>query len=240
MAESRVRENLGRVRERIDAACARSGRTPESVQLVAVSKRIPLPLLIDACRAGQWVLGENRVKEALDRQVELSAALVEAGLPTDRLVWHFIGHLQSNKAVHASGSFDMMHGVDSMKLAQRLSTLAVVSGRTERILLEVNISREPQKHGFEPIDVAFLAAQVGGLPGLDLCGLMGMARAGAPEDELRRTFASLRRLGETASDYSGLALPELSMGMSGDFEEAITEGATIIRVGGAIFGERSV
>ena len=240
MTGPRVKENLERVRERIDAACARVGRTGESVQLVAVSKRIPLPLLVDACRAGQWALGENRVQDALSRQTELTAALAAAGLPADRVVWHFIGHLQGNKVARAVGRFDLLHGVDSLKLAQRLSGPADEGGRTERILLEVNISREPQKHGFSPVEVAETAARIGQLPGLELRGLMGMARSGAAEAELRTTFASLRRLAETAREFSGLSLPELSMGMSGDFEAAIAEGATIVRVGGAIFGERSV
>ncbi|MBU8870773.1 MAG: YggS family pyridoxal phosphate-dependent enzyme [Gemmatimonadales bacterium] len=240
MTGSRVQENLERVRERIDTACARAGRTPRSVKLVAVSKRIPLPLLVDVCQAGQWDLGENRVQDALDRQAELSVALTEAGLPTDRVVWHFIGHLQGNKVGRVGGNFDLLHGVDSVKLAQRLSRTAEEGNRTERILLEVNISREKQKHGFTPEEVVEAAANIGALPGLELGGLMGMGRFGATETELRKTFASLRELAGAARKFSGLSLPELSMGMSGDFEEAIAEGSTLIRVGGAIFGERSV
>lgn len=238
MSGTLVRENLERLRERIDAACAQAGRSPESVLLVAVSKRIPLPLLVEACRAGQWALGENRVQDALDRQDELSAALLREGLSPERLDWHFIGHLQGNKAGRAGGRFSLLHGIDSIKLAQRLSQLATRSGRSDRILLEVNISREPQKHGFQPEEVAEATALIGNLPGLELGGLMGMASAESSETTLRETFASLRVLAEIAADFSGFPLPELSMGMSGDFEEAIAEGATIVRVGGAIFGPR--
>lgn len=239
MTGLRVEENVERVREKIDAACAKAGRPTGAVQLVAVSKRIPLPLVVDACRAGQWVLGENRVQDALDRQTELSAALAEAGLPTDRVVWHFIGHIQGNKAGRATGRFAMLHGVDSLKLAQRLARLAEEGSVTERVLLEVNISQEPQKHGFLPDEVVEVAARIGELPGLELCGLMGMGKFGAGEVELRTMFASLRRLAESAREFSSLPLPELSMGMSGDFEAAIAEGSTLVRVGGAIFGERS-
>ena len=239
MTGSQVRDNLERVKERIELSCARAGRASGSVVLVAVSKRISLPLVVDAVRAGQWVLGENKIPEAVDRQAELSTSLAQEGLPADQVAWHFLGHIQGNKAGRAGGRFDLLHGIDSLKLAQRLSRLADERGRSDRILLEVNISREPQKHGFSPEEVAEAAAEIGGLPGLEVRGLMGMSRAGAPGKELRETFASLREVAENARGFCGLPLPELSMGMSGDFEEAIAEGATIVRVGSAIFGPRS-
>lgn len=238
MSGSLVSENLERIGARIAIACARAGRNPESIRLVAVSKRIPLPLVVEACRAGQWIFGENRVQDALQRQDDLALALAAEGLPTDRAEWHFIGHLQGNKAGRAGGRFSLLHGIDSIKLAERLSHLARETDRTERILLEVNISGEPQKHGFAAEEVAEAAARIGDLSGLRLEGLMGMASAQADEAGLRRTFASLRELSESAARSCGLPLPELSMGMSGDFEAAIAEGATIIRVGGAIFGPR--
>lgn len=238
MTGVRVSENLEQVRERIAGACAAAGRDPDAVRLVAVCKRIPLPLVVDACRAGHWLFGENRIPDALDRQPEVAAALEAAGLGSARPEWHFIGHLQRNKAGRAVGRFALQHGVDSFKLAERLSRLADEQGGREQILLEVNISKEPQKHGFAPDEVADTAARIGELPGLELLGLMGMARFGADERELRGAFASLRSLVEKARRATGLPLPELSMGMSGDFEEAIAEGATIIRVGGAIFGPR--
>jgi len=233
-----VAERLERVRARIDAACRASGRAPGEVRLVAVSKRIALDLVVEACAAGQWDLGENRIDEALRRQDELPPLLEGAGLDPARLRWHFIGHLQGNKAGRASGRFRLLHGVHSLKLAGRLSRLATEAGRREPLLLEVNISGEPQKHGQAPDRAPALAEAVAALPGLDLRGFMGMARYGAPADELRRSFAALRRCAERARAACGLPLPELSMGMSGDFEEAVREGATLVRIGGAVFGPR--
>jgi len=238
MAAATVTERLDRIRELMFAACVGAGRSESAVRLVAVSKRISLPLLVEACRAGQWDLGENRVVEAVDRQPELAALLTNAGLPADRVNWHFIGHLQSNKAGRASGRFIMQHGVDSLRLARKLSTLAVQRGGVERILLEVNISGEEQKHGLLPDETVEVIAGAAELPGLEVAGLMGMARRGAGETELHGVFGGLRRLIEQARTATGLPLPELSMGMSGDFEIAIAEGATLIRVGSALFGPR--
>jgi pyridoxal phosphate enzyme (YggS family) len=187
---------------------------------------------------GQWDLGENRIHEALDRQPELHRLLVAAGLPSAKLRWHFIGHLQSNKAGKAAGRFHLLHSIDATKLAAKLSRLAAAAGRTESILLEVNISGETQKHGLDSEEGIEAVCQIAALPGLDLRGLMGMARYGAGETELRTSFASLRRIAEGARQASGLDLPELSMGMSDDFEAAIAEGSTLVRIGGAIFGPR--
>ena len=238
MADPSVAERLDGIRGRIASACAQAGRPSDSVKLVAVSKKIPLPLVVAACRAGQWDLGENRIPEAVDRQPELARLLDEVGLPAEMVRWHFIGHLQSNKAGKAAGRFHMLHSLDSVKLAEKLARLATDAGHTESVLLEVNISGESQKGGLPPGDVADAVSRMAELPGLALQGLMGMGRFGAPERELRVGFSSLRRLAETARADSGLDLPELSMGMSGDFEAAIAEGSTLIRVGGAIFGPR--
>jgi pyridoxal phosphate enzyme (YggS family) len=238
MADPTVASRLDQVRDRIATACARAGRSTDEVRLVAVSKRIDLPHVVEACQSGQWDLGENRIPEAVDRQLEMARLLDEAGLPADRLRWHFIGHLQSNKAGKAAGRFHLIHSVDSVSLADKLSRLADESGQTESILLEVNISGENQKQGLDSEEVSEAVVRIGALPGLDLCGLMGMARYGAPEKELRAGFASLRRLAEDARVSAGRKLPELSMGMSGDFEAAIAEGSTLVRIGGAIFGSR--
>ncbi len=238
MADHPVAERLARVRDRISEACNRAGRPCDEVSLVAVSKRIALPMVVEACRAGQWDLGENRVVEAVDRQPELARLLTEAGLQAERLRWHFIGHLQSNKAGKAAGRFHMLHSVDSLKLAEKLSRLAVEEGRTETILLEINISGEAQKQGLAERETTDVATRIASLQGLDLRGLMGMAKYGSSESELRTSFASLRLLAEDARVATGLALPELSMGMSGDFEAAIAEGSTLVRIGGAIFGPR--
>lgn len=234
----RVRDNLERIGARIGAACAGADRDPETVRLVAVSKRIETPLLVEAYRQGHFLFGENRLPDAVDRQPEMEAALRAEGLDPDRLEWHFIGHIQGNKARRLDGRFTLLHGVDSLKLARRLSSLAVEAGREERILLEVNISGEDQKHGFEPQAVPDAVAEIFELPGLDPLGLMGMARYGADETELHRTFALLRQTRDRARRPAGPALPELSMGMSSDFEIAIAEGATLVRVGTAIFGPR--
>ena len=233
-----VTDRLARVRERITAACAQAGRPADSVRLVAVSKRIALPLVVAACRAGQWDLGENRMQDALTRQDTLAAALEVAGLDSTSVIWHFIGHLQRNKAGKAAGRFALLHGVDSVASAERLSRRCVSDGCRQRILLEVNVTGEEQKHGLVPDQVNDTVAQLAALPGVALEGLMGMARFGDTPRGLAATFAHLRRLCEDARTISGLALPELSMGMSGDFEIAIAEGATTIRVGGAIFGPR--
>lgn len=234
-----VPDNVAWVKERIAAACARHGRDPASVRLVAVTKMIPLRQVVEGCRCGLWDLGENRIPDALDRIPALPPLLAEAGLDPDLVRWHFIGHLQRNKAAKASGRFALLHGVDSLDLAGRLGMRAQAEGRSERILLEVNISGEAQKSGFEPGTVVETAAAAAGIPGLEIRGLMGMARYDASEPELRASFARLRRLAEEARSATGLPLPELSMGMSGDFEEAIAEGATLVRIGTALFGPRT-
>ena len=238
MDATTVAANLDRVNEEIAAACLGAGRDRAGVQLVAVSKRIAPELVMAACRAGQWDLGENRVQDALERQDDFGGRLAEAGLPSDRPRWHFIGHLQGNKAASASGRFTLIHGVDSLRLAGRLARVAEQDGRRESVLLEVNVAAEVQKHGFGPADLPAALAATVQMPGLEVRGLMTMARFGADEAELRRTFATLRRLAEEGRAATGRPLPELSMGMSADYREAIAEGATIVRVGGAIFGPR--
>jgi pyridoxal phosphate enzyme (YggS family) len=229
-----VAGRLAAVRERIAAACGRAGRDPGDVRLVAVTKQVPLPLVIEAVAAGARDLGENRVFDALARQAELARLLVAAGMQADGLRWHFIGHLQRNKVARASGRFALLHGVDSAELAGLLSSRAAQAGARQAVLLEVNLG-EAQKQGVAPGDLARLLDDLAGLPGLDVRGFMGMAPWGATEDQARRLFGSLRELAERERARTGLALPELSMGMSGDYEAAILEGATIVRVGSAIF-----
>ncbi len=233
-----VASNLAAVRQRMAAACLQAGRPEDAVRLVAVSKRIALPLVVEACRLGQLDLGENRLPEAVDRQPELGAALDGAGLAHCRPRWHFIGHIQSRKAARAAGNFSLLHGVDSLKLAVKLSQQSVAAQANQPILLEVNITGEQQKHGLVPDALVDTAGQVQQLPGLRLDGLMCMARFGADERELHATFAGLRKLAEEAARQLEAPLPELSMGMSDDFEVAIAEGATMVRVGSAIFGPR--
>lgn len=235
---SDVADNLTRINERIATACARAGRSAEDVRLIAVTKRIPMAALAEAKRAGQLVFGENRIQDALPRQDELTSALQGTAVESPPVDWHFIGHLQSNKARKAVGRFALLHAVDSVRLAERLSSLAGETGARQPILMEVNVSAESQKHGLTPDETADAVERIAGLAGLDLRGFMCMARFGAPETELRGTFAALRNLSEAARTATGLPLPELSMGMSDDFEQAIAEGATLVRVGTAVFGPR--
>ncbi len=237
--EEAVADRLADVRERIAAACERAGRPAGSVRLLAVSKRIDLPLVVAACRAGQRDLGENRIQDALPRQDELRRALAAAGLDPDLPRWHFVGHLQRNKAGKAAGAFVLLHAVDSERLAHALQERCARLGVRQPVLVEANLGGEAQKHGVGPEAAGALLETVAGLPALDLRGLMTMGRWGAPEAELRRTFAALRDLRDEGRRRTGLPLPELSMGMSDDFEAAILEGATIVRIGTAIFGPRS-
>lgn len=233
-----VAENLARLADRVATACASAGRSEAEVALVAVTKRIPLTLVADACLAGQFRFGENRIQDALPRQDELAARLREIGAGDRRPDWHFIGHLQGNKVRKAVGRFTLLHAVDSLRLAERIADVAAEGASIQPVLLEVNVADEPQKFGLSRSEALAAAAAARDLPGLDLRGFMCMARYGAPEDELRRTFAVLRRLADEARSETGLPLPELSMGMSDDFEAAIAEGSTMIRVGTAVFGSR--
>ena len=234
-----IAERLARVQERVAAACARAGRSTDEVRIVAVTKRIPLPLVVASCQAGQWDLGENRIQDAVRRAAELPPLLAAADLDSSAVRWHFIGHLQRNKASKAVGSYALLHAVDSARLVERLESLAAASGLLERILVEVNLTREQQKYGVFPEAAAELIASCASCEHLEPRGLMTMARYGADPGELRHTFAALRRLPDACRTSCGLPLPELSMGMTGDFEAAIAEGATIIRIGTAIFGPRS-
>ena len=233
-----VADNLQNVRDRIEAACALAGRAAASVTLVAVCKRVPLSQVVEAYEAGQVDLAENRIQDALPRQDDLHERLARRGYGDHPVRWHFVGSLQNNKVRKAVGSFDLLHAVDSVPLAERIGRVAAELGLRQAVLLEVNVSREPQKHGLDPADVAAAAAACAGVAGLELRGLMGMAQADAPESDLRRTFAELRRLNEAARAASGLQLPDLSMGMTDDFEHAIAEGATLVRVGTGVFGPR--
>jgi pyridoxal phosphate enzyme (YggS family) len=219
---------LERVGRRIAAACARSGRDPSSVRLVAVSKAFPAERVREALACGQTLFGENRVQEAL-------AKIPEVG---EGAVWHLIGHLQRNKARHAVGAFELIHGVDSAGLARELDRRAAAAGLRQAILLQLNLSAELTKAGAPEDDLDSLLDTVDGLAHLELRGLMTIPPPVEKPEASRRWFARLREMGERAAQRLGRPLPELSMGMSGDFEVAIEEGATLVRVGRAVFGER--
>lgn len=217
-----IRDNLLAVERRVVGACVRAGRRREEVTLVAVSKTFPASFVAEAIAAGVTDVGENRVQEARDKK-----PMVEG---TAR--WHLIGHLQSNKARDAVRTFDVIQTIDGAALAEKVARAAESAGKTQDVLIEVNIGNEPQKSGAPPAEVAGVAKGIAALDPLRLLGLMAIPPAGEPE-ETRRWFRELRLLGE------GLGLHHFSMGMTDDFEVAVEEGATIIRVGRAIFGERA-
>jgi len=212
-------EGLIRVRERIAAACARAGRDPASVRLVAVSKTQPLDKLREAAAAGQRIFGENYAQELREKADALPGC-----------EWHFVGALQTNKARLVVGRAALIHTCDRIALAQELSKRARNAGLVQPVLLEVNVGREPQKAGALPEDTPALLAEVRALPGLRCEGLMCIPPASG---DPRPHFRALRELAQR------LGLAELSMGMSADYETAIEEGATLVRVGTAIFGERA-
>ena len=217
-----VAAGVERVRERIARACQRAGRDHGSVTLVAVSKGHPAEVIGAAASAGVRHFGENRIQEALPKIEEATAAGVEA-------VWHLVGHLQSNKAKAAASAFNVIHSVDSVRLLARLDAAAAAP---RDVLLQVNVAAEPQKQGVAPDEVGGLVAAARESGSLRLRGLMTIAPIAAQPEEVRPVFRSLRALAER------FELPELSMGMTDDFEVAIEEGATLVRVGRAIFGER--
>jgi len=216
-----IRAGVDAVNARIAAACARAGRAREDVKLVAVSKTFPASDVEHVIGAGVADVGENKVQEARDKQPSVRGDAR----------WHLIGHLQSNKAKDAVRIFDVIQTVDSFELAEKIARAADSAGRQPEILLQVNIGREPQKSGADPDEVAELVRRVRTLSLLRLSGLMAIPPAGEAE-ETRTHFRALRRMRDD------LGLTELSMGMTDDFEAAIEEGATIVRVGRAIFGSR--
>jgi hypothetical protein len=217
-----IAENLAVVRERIARACERAGRSPGDITLVGVSKGQPAEAIVEAVAAGLEDIGENRVQEAapkIERCTELGA----------RPRWHLVGHLQTNKAKAAIGLFDILQSVDSTRLAEALGKHA---GAPLPVLLEVNVAQEATKFGFTPEALPEALEHVRSLPNLDVRGLMTIAPQAGDHEAVRPVFRRLREL----RDQLGLA--ELSMGMTDDFEVAIEEGATMVRVGRAIFGER--
>jgi pyridoxal phosphate enzyme (YggS family) len=225
-----IAENLARVKERMAEAAIRSGRRPDLVKLVGVTKTVDLDRIKQAASAGLQILGENYVQEARDKIRELRG----------RVSWHFVGRLQTNKAKYAVKLFDMIETVDSMKLAQELNRRAQPLGRTIPILIQVNLASEVSKGGVEPSECLSLIKKVSALENLQIRGLMTMPPFFDQPERARPYFARLRELSQkiAGAEVPKVEMIELSMGMSGDFETAIEEVATLIRVGTAIFGER--
>ena len=221
-------DRLTTIRTRIADACRRSDRDPASVELVAVSKMQPLDAIRELYECGHRSFGENYVQDLLPK--------AEA-LPDD-IRWHFIGHLQRNKVKFVLPHVAMIHGVDSLRLATEIDRQAAAAGRSIEILLQVNVSGEESKYGVDPDDAVALAREIGALTSVSLRGLMAIAAELDDPEDVRPQFRQLREIRDRCAAEIGRPLPHLSMGMSGDFEVAIEEGATLVRVGTALFGER--
>ncbi len=224
-----IAQRLSLIRERIAQAAERSGRDPRTITLVAVSKRVSVDLLQEAVEAGQTLFGENYLQEAADKIALLPGAL-----------WHFIGAVQSNKVRQIAELFQAVETVDRLKIAQALERQLIGLNKTMQVYVQVNIGREPQKSGVLPEHLEALVAGIGGCPHLRLAGLMAMPPYLPAPEEGRRFFTQMKEL---ANDLRQRGVVEndlgLSMGMSADFEIAIEEGATVVRVGTALFGERT-
>lgn len=227
-----IKENLIRVHERISNAAHRAGRDPEEIKLVAVSKKVPLEKIKDAEKCNQLIFGENYIQEAQNKIPHLDK----------NLSWHFIGHLQSNKTKQAAELFHVIETIDRLKPAVMLDKHLATLHKTMTILIQVNIGREPQKSGILPEDAENLLRQINNLHYLKVAGLMAMPPIFDDPEMSRPYFAKLRNMMEDFQTKKLLGQdcrPELSMGMSHDFEVAVEEGATFIRLGTAIFGPRS-
>jgi hypothetical protein len=221
-------ENFASIEQRIVAACKRAGRARDSVMLLAVSKGMPPAAVEEAVRLGQTFFGESKVQEA------------KAKIPLcpSRARWHMIGHLQSNKCRDAVHLFEMVQSVDSVSLAEELNKSADKAGKDLPVLLEVNVAGEGTKFGFKPDALWESLRIINALPRLAVHGLMTIAPWSVDPEKARPSFRRLRELKQAAEQKLGAPLPHLSMGMTGDFEAAIEEGATILRIGTALFGSR--
>jgi pyridoxal phosphate enzyme (YggS family) len=226
---SGLRSRIEAVRELIERAASHSGRAAAAVTLVAVVKTVPAEVIREALALGVADLGESRVQEA---------ALHAEALGRTPARWHMIGHLQRNKAARALELFDRVHSVDGPEIARALSRFAAALGRKVRALIEVNVGGEASKFGVAPAGLEKLLQETRALPGLAIDGLMTVAPQAERPADARPHFAGLRALRDAAARATGLVLPELSMGMSADFEVAVEEGATMVRVGTALFGAR--
>ena len=220
--------NLEAVQQRISAACERAGREPTSVTLVAVTKTQPPEVVAEASKAGLNLFGENKVQEA------------KAKIPlcSGRLRWHMIGHLQTNKCRDAVALFEMIQSVDSLNLAEEIAKRAEQAAKTMPVLLEVNAVGEASKFGYPPEQLLAELSRINALSRLEIHGLMTVPPWTLDPEKVRPVFRQLRELKERCEQILGAPLPHLSMGMTGDFEVAIEEGATMIRVGTALFGAR--
>ena len=225
-----IHENLSRIQDRIAAAAARVGRNPDSIELVAVSKTKPVSLIVEAIEAGIKHIGENRVQEAQSKHTQIDCPVK----------WHLVGHLQRNKVKQALQIFDLIHSVDSPRLLAEIDRRSAESNRTTEILIQVNTSAEPSKYGLEPDQTLDFIERAHPYTHVRIKGLMTIGAFLPDPEAVRPMFALLRQLREKiiAQQFPNVEMDTLSMGMTNDFEVAIEEGANLIRVGTAIFGER--
>ena len=226
---SSITENLHRVREQIATAAAKSGRLVGDVELVAITKTHPAEKVREAVEAGQTLFGESRVQEARAKIPELSS----------NLRWHFVGHLQKNKVRQALPLFEMIHSVDSLAVAQDINRIAEEEGLYPRVLLEVNVAGEGSKFGFAPDALRQQMEALLGLRRVSIEGLMCIPPLALESEDSRKFFVQVRELRDSLEKEFNMKLTQLSMGMTQDFPIGIEEGATLVRVGTAIFGERS-
>ena len=220
--------NLNLIRQRMAAACARAGRDPGSITLLPVTKGQPPEMVTEAAKLGLTLFGENKVQEAG----------AKIPLCPSRLRWHMIGHLQTNKCRAAVELFEMIQSVDSLHLAREINQRAEQSAKTLPVLLEVNVAGEASKFGYQPKQLISDLPQLNALARLEIHGLMTLPPWSPEAENVRPVFRQLRELKGQCEQILGAPLPQLSMGMSGDFEIAIEEGATIVRIGTALFGPR--
>lgn len=236
-----IAANILSVKSAIRCAAARAEIQTESVELVAVSKRMPVEFLASAMKAGQLVFGENYVQEGLEKRVRLLESFELNTEAKENIRFHLIGHLQRNKVKLAVGAFDLIQTVDRKELAVAISNVATQKGVVQKVLIQVNISSEPSKSGVSKEICEELIQDIHQLPGIVVCGLMSIGTyypPSEPEEVRRGEFKAMKTLANHLEHKLGISLPKLSMGMSHDFELAIEEGANIVRVGSAIFGSR--
>jgi pyridoxal phosphate enzyme (YggS family) len=224
-----IAENLERVREQVAQAAVKAGRAVEEIELVAITKTHPAEKVHEAIEAGQTLFGESRVQEARGKIPELPS----------NIRWHFVGHLQRNKIRHALPLFERIHSVDSLALAQEINRIAQEEGFHQRVLLEVNVAGEGTKFGFAPGKLREQMEDLLALPRLSIEGLMCIPPLAEEAEASRKFFVQLRELRDSLEKEFDLKLPHLSMGMTQDFPIGVEEGATLVRVGTAIFGQRS-
>src|SRR5437016_8652325 len=224
-----IAENLERVRERIAQAASKSGRSADEVELVAISKTHEAAKVREAIEAGQNLFGESRVQEARIKIPDLPS----------NLHWHFVGHLQKNKIRHALPLFEMIHSIDALALAQDINRIAEEEGLHQRVLIEVNMAGEGSKFGFQPEKLRAEMESLLALPRLSILGLMAIPPIAEEAETSRKYFVELRELRDRLQTEFHVDLAQLSMGMTQDYAIAAEEGATLVRVGTAIFGERT-